>query len=71
MWDEIIKKASKKMIVAIVAMFLLTSADPGYIAGVAIIAIACQWSLDMRYGKDPVKLQDSEAEIPTGEPSPK
>ena len=50
-WEELIKKASKKMIVAIVAMVLLSESDPGYIAGVAMIAIACQWSLDMKYGQ--------------------
>lgn len=61
MWDTILKKASsKKMIIAIVAMWLLSSADPGYIAAIAIIALACQWSLDMKLCKG----ADTEEEPP-------
>ena len=50
MWDKILEKASKKMIVAIVAMFLVVP-DTYLVAAIAVIAIACQWSLDWKFGR--------------------
>jgi len=54
LFTELIKKVSKKMVAAIVAMFILyqAEANPIYILLIALVSISWQGVLDYKYGKD-------------------